>query len=99
MKKFKDDIDTILDSLDGIKRMPAPADFQERLFETIAELAPPLWIRWFQYGVAAMLILAAVNIITLIDIQNTDELSRSQVIELITTDIMADDQASYFETN
>lgn len=68
MKNIDQNIERTLHALDGIERARAPHDFETELFQKLRTI--PKWIKWFQYSVAALLLLGLINVLTALSISS-----------------------------
>ena len=82
------EIDRILSSLDGINRAEPSDSFEEQLFTRIESLptSENSLTSWFKWSVAAMLLMAMVNVYVLVRQQST--IQTETLTELWQTDNM-----------
>ncbi len=94
MKQPYDQIDTVLNSLEGIESAKPSADFDQRLLSRLDVGRSTKFIKWFHYSIAAMIVLAIVNMVTLIYISDEDIINDQSYAE-ITIEV---DTYQYLET-
>ena len=84
MKPLNDDIEQILNSLDGIKPAQPGPDFKAKVMARWEASAPTdRWLPYLKYGIAAMILMAMVNLVTLLTnntVTETDDFT-AQVVE------------------
>lgn len=68
MKPLNEEIESTLNSLEGLKPAQPGPDFKSKVMARWEESSKgDEWLRYLKYGIAAMILMAMVNIITLLN--------------------------------
>lgn len=84
MKPLNEEIEATLNSLEGLKPAQPGPDFKSKVMAQWEETSKgDQWLTYLKYGVAAMILMAMVNILTLLNretVPQTDDFT-AQVVE------------------
>lgn len=84
MKPLNEEIEATLNSLEGLKPAQPGPDFKSKVMTQWEETSKgDQWLTYLKYGVAAMILMAMVNILTLLNretVPQTDDFT-AQVVE------------------
>ncbi len=91
MKKRENEPDEIMNSLQNLERAKPSPDFERVLFQKLQFISRPSWMKWFRYGVAAMLVLGAINLYTLYQFNTNDQISTETQLDYLYENIGIDE--------
>ena len=84
--KRPEDIDRILSSLDNVQPAKAPEGFEDEVISRTAMDSRSGWTKWLPYGIAAMIVMAILNVATLFVLSAPQEVNTWQADVNTTTE-------------